>query len=246
MTVPTTKTEFKEFCLRQLGKPVINIEVDDTQVDDCIDLALSYFADYHFDGTEKTYLKHQITSTDITNKYITIAENIIGVVRIFPISGATSTSNIFDIRNQIVLNEILNMADYSLAPYVMTMTNIAMIEQVLIGQTPIRYQRHTNKLYIDTDWSRLSEGQFIVAEAYGLIDPEVYTDVWKDRWLTNYTVALIKRQWGNNLKKYSGMEMPGGTKFNGQIIYDEAEQTIESLEAKMHTSFSLPLLDAIA
>lgn len=246
MAVPTTRVQFKELCLRQLGKPVIQIEVDDAQVDDCVDLALSYFADYHFDGTEKIYLKHQITQDDITNQYITIPENIIGVVKIFPVSGANTTSNIFDIRNQMILNEILSMTDYALAPYVSTMTNIAMIEQLLVGQTPIRYNRHNDRLYIDTNWSKVVVGQYIVAEAYNVIDPEIFIDIWKDRWLTNYTTALIKRQWGNNLKKYSGMEMPGGIKFNGQIIYDEAEDTIKILESKMQSSFSLPLLHAIA
>lgn len=245
MAIPTTRSAFKELCLRQLGKPVINVEVDDSQVDDCVDLALSFYADYHFDGSEKTFFKHQITQQDITNKYISIPENIIGVVKIFPISGSMVTSNIFDIRNQLILNEILTSSDFALAPYVATMTNIAMIEQVLIGQQPIRYNRHVNRLYIDTDWNRLSIGQFVVAEAYGVIDSNTYIDVWKDKWLINYCVALIKRQWGNNLKKFSGMEMPGGIKFNGQIIYDEAEETIQRLEKQMIQNFSLPILDMI-
>jgi hypothetical protein len=246
MALPATRNEFKLFCLRQLGAPVIDINVADEQVDDCIDLALSYYADYHFDGSEKIYFKHQVTQTDITNRYITIPENIIGVVKVFPVTGSKVTSNLFDIRNQIILNEILNISDYSLAPYVMTMTNIAMIEEVLVGQQPIRYNRHVNKLSIDTDWGRISEGMFLVAEAYGVIDPEIYPDVWKDRWLINYCVALIKQQWGNNLKKYSGMQMPGGVVFNGQQIYDEATLKIAQLEEKMLTGFSLPVVDMIA
>ena len=104
MAQPTTKAEFKEWCLRKLGKPVIEINVDDDQVDDRIDEALSYYWDYHFDGTEKTFLKHVLTSTDITNKYITIAENIIGVVNIFDIGDSLSVNNIFNILPNSILN----------------------------------------------------------------------------------------------------------------------------------------------
>ena len=85
MAVPTTRDEFKEYCLRKLGKPVIEINVDDDQVEDRIDESLRYYWDYHFDGTEKMYYRHAITQTDIDNKYITLPENVIGAVRVFPI-----------------------------------------------------------------------------------------------------------------------------------------------------------------
>jgi hypothetical protein len=74
MAQPTTRAEFKEWCLRKLGKPVIEINVDQDQADDRIEEALAYWADYHFDGVEKTYMKHQVTADDVTNKYITIPE----------------------------------------------------------------------------------------------------------------------------------------------------------------------------
>ena len=242
--LPTTRDQFKEFCLGQLGKPVINIEVSNDQVDAAVDLGLSYYSDYHFDGSEKTYFKYQITQQDKDNKYITIPENIIGISRIFPISTITS-SGLFDIRYQIVLNDIVTMADASFVPYVMAMTNLAMIEQLLVGQQPIRYNRHINKLYIDTDWNRLPVGVFILAEVYKAVDPEIYQDVWKDRWLINYCTQLIKKQWGSNLKKYPGIEMPGGVKFNGQITYDEAVNEILRMEEKMLQGFALPIVDMI-
>ena len=71
MSSPITRDQFKENCLRRLGKPVIEINVDDDQVEDRIDEALRYYWDYHFDGSEKIYYKYQVTEQDKINKYIT-------------------------------------------------------------------------------------------------------------------------------------------------------------------------------
>ena len=98
MAVPTSRSTFKEFCLRKLGKPVIEINVDDDQVEDRIDESLRYYWDYHFDGAERLYYKHLITSTDIANKYITLPQNIIGAVKIFPVGQSLNTMNLFNLR----------------------------------------------------------------------------------------------------------------------------------------------------
>ena len=246
MAVPTTRTEFKEYCLRKLGKPVIEINVDDDQVEDRVDEALKYYYDYHFDGSEKTYYKHAVTDTDKTNKYITLPENIIGAVSIFSIGDPSVRSDdLFNIRYQIALNDLYTLTSVSLVPYYMVMQHLAVIQELLVGKQPIRYTRHRNRLMIDMDWNTINPGEYLLVEAYEVIDPEIYTDVWGDRWLAEYASQLIKRQWGTNLKKFGGMQMPGGITFNGQQIYDEADEEIKRLEKEMIMDYSLPVADMI-
>ena len=242
MGQPTTRQEFIEWCLRKLGKPVIEINVDDTQVSDRVDEALSYYWDYHFDGAEKIYLKHQVTAADKTNGYIEIPEEVIGVVNIFNTS-QSSTMNMFSARYQFVLNHLQSINNYNLTYYYQHRQYINLLEEVLVGEQPIRYNRHMNRLYIDTSWDQIPEGTYIIAECYQVVDPDVYSDVWKDRWLQNYATAKIQETFGRNLTKYEGMQLPGGVQFNGQQILQEALQTIEKLENEMLSSYSLPVTD---
>jgi hypothetical protein len=245
MSVPTSRHEFKNYCLRRLGHPVIEINVDDDQLEDRIDDALRYWHDYHFDGAEKLYYKHKITPQDMENKYITLPENIIGAVRIFSIGDALNTNNMFNIRYQIALNDLYTLTSVSMIPYYMAMSHIQFLEYMLVGQQPIRYNRHMNKLHIDMDWNKLQTDAFLLVEAYEVVDPDTFNDVWKDRWLLQYATALIKRQWGGNMKKYQGMTLPGGIQFNGQQIYNEADQEIQQLEKDMILNYSLPVTDLI-
>lgn len=245
MAVPASRSAFKEYCLRKLGKPVIEINVDDDQVEDRVDEALKYYWDYHFDGSEKIYYKHQITANNVTDKYITMPENINGVVRIFDISNASMSTNLFDIRYQIALNDLYTLTSTSMIPYYMMFQHIQLMEQMLVGSQPIRYSRHKDRLYVDMDWTKLKVGDFMIVEAYEIIDPDVYTDAWGDRWLALYATALIKQQWGSNLTKFSGLTLPGGVQFNGDKIYNDATTDIENLEKEMLSGYSLPNCDMI-
>lgn len=241
----SSREEFKEYCLRKLGKPVIEINVDDDQVEDRIDEALKYYWDYHFDGTEKIFYKHQFTAEDIVNKYITIPQNIIGAVNIFDIGDYIATNNIFNIRYQIALNDLYTLTYQSMVPYYMAFQHIQLLEQLLVGKQPIRYNRNTNKLYIDVNWDKVIVGQYLVVEAYQIVDPTTYTDVWNDRWLQKYATALIKKQWGTNLTKFIGMQLPGGVQFNGEKIYNDAHEEIDKMEEEMIFRYSLPVADLI-
>jgi len=246
MAQPTTRTEFTEWCLRKLGKPVIEINVDQDQAQDRIDEALSYYWDYHFDGSERTFFKHQITQDDITNQYITVPENIIGVINLFPVgSNITASTGMFNVQYQFVLNNIHDMVNYNLTNYYMSMQNLQFMEELLVGMQPIRYNRHINRLFIDTDWNRLVVGEYIVAECYKVVDPTTYADVFKDRWLQNYATAKIKYQWGSNLTKFNGMTLPGNIQFNGEQILNDARDEITRLEEEMISSYSLPVIDMI-
>lgn len=246
MAVPTTRAEFKEYCLRALGKPVIEINVDDDQVEDRIDESLRYYWDYHFDGTEKVYYKHAITSEDKSNKYITLPENIIGAVRVFPIGDPSIRSDdLFNIRYQIALNDLYTLTAYSMIPYYMAMQHLALISEFLVGQQPIRYSRHRDRLYVDTKWDNYNVGDFLLIEAYEVLDPDTFSDIWADRWLQNYCTQKIKYQWGSNLTKFIGMQLPGGVQFNGEKIFEDAKQEIAKMEEEMITSYSLPVADMI-
>ena len=242
----TTRQQFKGYVLRRLGSPVIDINVDDEQVEDRIDDALAKFRDYHYDGTEHVYYPHILTATDITNKYITLPENMLGVTRVFDINDSYSATNLFNVRYQLHLNELFNVTSVSVQPYVAAMQHIAFLEEVFVGKKPIRYNRHMDRLYIDMSWSEdVVAGQYIIIDGYRTIDPETYPDVWDDPWLKKYSAALVKRQWGENLKKFEGMQLPGGVTFNGQKIWEEAIEEINKLEEEVIMGFSLPVTDMI-
>lgn len=246
MATPTTKAEFKEYCLRKLGKPVIEINVDDDQVDDRVDEALRYWYDYHFDGSERVYYKHAITEADVVNKYITLPENIIGAVSIFSMGDPSIRSDdLFNIRYQIALNDLYTLTNVSLVPYYMVMEHLALMNELLVGKQPIRYSRHKDRLHVDMDWNTVAVGEFLLVEAYEVVDPETWTDAYNDRWLQNYATTLIKEQWGSNLTKFTGMTLPGGVQFNGEKIYDDAVAERRKLEDEMISSYSLPVLDMI-
>ena len=244
MAVPTTRKLFKDYCLRRLGSPVIDINVDDGQVDDRIDDALAYYRDFHFDGTEHVYVPYKITQADVTNKYITLPEDINYVIRIFDIGRATSASNLFNVRYQIHLNDLFDFSSTTYVPYVMGMRHIEELEQIFVGSKPIRFNRHNNRLYVDMKWDTdVKVDDYVIIDAYRTLDSDTYSDVWSDPWLKKYATALIKKQWGENLKKFEGMNLPGGVKFNGQKIWDEANDEINTLEKEMNSGYSLPVMD---
>jgi hypothetical protein len=212
-------------------------------VDDRIDEAISFYWDYHFDGIEQTFYKHVVSDADKANGYITVPDNIIGVVDLFDIGDATSTNNLFNIRYQIALNDLYDLSRYELVPYYMNFQNIRMIEEILVGKQMFRYNRHANQLHIDMDWAKVSVGDYMIAEVYKVIDPETYTDVYGDRWLLRYVTALVKIQWGSNLSKFVGMQLPGGVQFNGEQILQQGMEEKNHLEEEMISSYSLPVSD---
>jgi hypothetical protein len=171
-------------------------------------------------------------------------DNILGVVNLFPIGQALNTNNLFNIRYQIALNDLYTLTSVSMVPYYMALTHVQFLEQFLVGQQPIRYNRLINKLYIDMDWTIVNSGDYIIVEAYSVVDPALYPKAFGERLLQNYATALIKEQWGSNLKKYEGMELPGGLKFNGQKIFDEGKAERNEIEQLIFNS-SLPITDMI-
>lgn len=242
MAIPASREQLKDWCLRQLGHPVLDINVDDDQVDDAIDSAFQYFQDFHFDGVEKWYLKHQITEQNRTDQYIQITDSIIGVTRIFaPGSVTNATTNMFDYQYQARLQSLADLSSTTFTDYVIKQQHLRLIDMILNGEVPIRFNRHTDKLYIDWDWETDAiVDKYIIVEGYIIIDPATYPQVYNDRMLKALATAYIKRQWGNNMKKFNGMQLPGGITMNGQQIYNEAVQEIEDLETSIRKEYEEP------
>lgn len=245
MATPTTRQQLKDYCPRALGQPVIEVNVEDSQVEDRIDEALQYFAKWHHDGGQKMYYTYQLTSTDISRKCIDTAPidpSILTINRIFHMGFNISTHNIFNIRYQLALNDFygLRTGQTNLNYYVSTMQYIELLEQLLDPEKQIRFNRVNNKLFIDATTTDMQAGTYLMIEAYTANNPETATEIYNDNFLKKYTIALIKRQWGVNLSKYEGMPLPGNVTFNGGKIYQEAMEEIAKLEEDVQSKYQLP------
>jgi len=221
-----------DYCLRALGEPVVEINVDDQQVEDRIDEAIEYYRLYHHDGIEKIYLKYLVTPDDVTQKSIPLTDLIYGVTRVFPIAAGTGTSkSIFDLQYQLRLNDLYDLTSTSIIYYTQVMSHLALLDQTLNGHPLYRFNRLTNRLYIDEDWvQNIPAGSYVLVECYRALDPTVVTRMYNEVWLKHYCTALIKKQWATNLKKFQGMQLPGGVTIDGDRLYSEAGDEIKELE----------------
>jgi len=243
MANPSTRQELADYCLRKLGQPVIEINIDEDQLEDRIDEALQYFQQYHDDAIIRVFMKHQITSTDISNEYITLPDSVISVRQVLPFGGENGSINMFDARYQIHLNDIFDMGHMgNLNNYAQIQQYMTTLNMILNGAPQIRYNRHMDKLFVDHDWSTdIQVDDYIIIDAMQVVDPTAYPDVYNDQWLKRYTTALIKRQWGENLLKFEGMQLPGGVQMNGTQIFESAMQDIERLEEEIRLVWEDPV-----
>ena len=242
MARPTSRATLIDYCLRRLGAPVLEVNVDDDQVEDRIDDALQFYQEYHSDAVQRVYLKHQLTADDITNGWIPVTDATVFVTRVLPISNTLSTSNMFSAKYQMYLNDLYNL-NYmgSLINYVQTMSYMSMIDTVISGASEItHFNRHLNRLHLRLDWSDVTVGQYIIVEGYQIVDPDTYSDVYNDMFLKQYATALIKQQWGANLIKFEGMVLPGGVTLNGRQIFDDATNEIAQIKEQMQLSYETP------
>jgi hypothetical protein len=321
MAAPATRQQLIDYCLRKLGHPVTEINVDDDQVEDRIDDAFQYYRDYHYDAVQRIFMKHMVTASrmtvsstttsttqnmfalgeiiigqtsqaqalvtqegpgvtstgttlllqnikgtfttgetlvgnrsantatmvrltlgDLDNGYLPINDAIINVVRVLPFTDTkTGMDYMFDLRYQLRLNDLFDLLSTSIIYYQQIKAHLSLIEMLLVGQKTIEFSRHTNRLYIDMDWkAETNPGEYMIIECYRILDPTEFPDVYNDWFLKRYATALIKRQWGENLKKFQGIQMPGGVTLNGQIIYDESIQEINALENEMENRYQAP------
>lgn len=247
MSQPSSRRELKEYCLRRLGFPVIDINIDDDQINDRIDDVLQLYSQYHFDGSEYTWLGQQITQTMIDQRSITLSDNIIAVNKVLPISQqhASSTSsagfNIFDINYQLRLNDFYNLTSSSYTYYVIAREHLAMLDMIITGDVFFTYNKTTNVINIAMDWAKkVNAGDYLLFEARRIIDPDLYYKVFNDPWVKEYATQIIKKQWGSNLTKYDNYVLPGGIVVNGAKIYADADAEIARLEQKLRDTYEEP------
>ena len=245
MAVPNSRATLIDYAKRRLGDPVVEINVDEDQLEDRVDEALQYYREYHSDATIRTYLKHQVTATDVANEYIPIPSNVIFVSKMFPLqSSFQSARNFFDIKYQMMLNDIADLMNFAgdLAYYEQMQQYLSLLDMKLNGHPQVQFARRQNRLYIFGDFQDddINEGDFIVAEVYTEINDSDHTSIFNDMFLKEYTTALIKQQWGQNLIKFEGMQLPGGVILNGRQIYDDATGEIETLRQKVRDEHELP------
>ena len=176
MAKPSTRTDFKDYCLRKLGFPVIQINVDDDQVEDRIDEALQFWNDYHYDGTEKTYFKHRVQQADIDRGWIYCPDSVTFVTGVIPFDESNSSINMFDLRYQLRLHDLYDFTSVSYVSYEITMQHIRTLNLLFSGTPQFRFNRHQNRLHLDIDWTRdLQVGQYVVMECYRRMNAEVTT-----------------------------------------------------------------------
>ncbi len=160
MAIPSTRDGFKNYCKRAIGFGVIDINVSDDQVEDRIDEGLQYFAQYHYDGVERMYLKYKVTEDDVTRarandtttatdtkagnvnasflegkNYIPMPSAVVSVIQVFPFDNAV-TNNMFDIRYQIRLNDLYDFSQKEGVTYQMTRTQGEEGKQILLVEKP--------------------------------------------------------------------------------------------------------------
>ena len=267
MAKPTSKAELKEYALRRLGKPVLEINVSDDQCDDAIDYTLQKFQQFHYDGAERVYLKHKITQADIDraavandttttssagnsdweerNAYLEIPQHILSVEGLFSFTDK-GTANMFDIRYQMRLNDLYDFTSTQFYHYYMIQQHLETIDFILEGMHPVRYQAVQDKVYLDFDWSQDAlEDQFIVIKCWRALQPDTWTEIYNQMWLKDYATAKIKKQWGTNLTKFTSVQMPGGITLNGEMIYNDAVEELKILDEQLRTTWETPPLDMI-
>lgn len=244
MATPNSRQSLIDFCLRRLGAPVIEINVDDDQIEDKVDDALQMYQEFHSDATYRTYLKHVITQSDKDNGYIPIDSNIVYVSQLFPLNTTFSSVNMFDIRYQMMLNSLGDFMNFAggMSYYYQMQQYLEFLDQVLSGYPQTTWSRHQDRLYVWGEWSNgdLDVGDYVVAEVYTAVDPDTFSSVYNDMFMKNYTTALIKQQWGMNMSKFEGMQLPGGVTISGRQILEDANAELKELEEKLRLEQELP------
>ena len=270
MSKPSTRQELIDYCLRRLGYPVLEVNVDEDQIEDLIDDAIQYFQERHFDGIERMLLKHEITKenkeilkTGITTttanstvgittttftesqNFIQLPDHVLGVERVLKMDASTISSGLFNIKYQIFLNDLYYYGALDLMNYAMTKTYLEDLSRIITPDTQLRFNKKNHRLYLDIDFGQLSDDTFIIIDGYRLLDPSDAPAIYNDFWLKRYATAIIKKQWGMNLIKFNGVLLPGGVQLNGRQIYEDALREIEEIEYSLKTEYEIPPLDLI-
>jgi hypothetical protein len=249
MATPSTRQELINYCLRALGEPVLEVNVDPDQIEDRVDQAIQYFNEYHSEGVHTRYIAHQVTQEDVDNKYIVLPETVLQVIRVLPLGSVTNTSlGMFDIQYQMMLDAVNQgqILTGGMAYYEQMMQHLSLLDMKLNGGSPqINWNRYSNQLKLFGDLGNdVLTGDYIVIECAIRIDlnsSDVSTSIYNDMFIKEYTTALIKYQWGANLAKFEGMQLPGGVTLNGRQLMDDAKEEIADLQERLRSEFESPI-----
>ena len=278
MAQPSSRQGLIDYAKRQLGFPVLEINVADEQFQDLLDDAIQIYQERHYDGIVRMYLKYKITQDDIdrgqarggdttlgittttttstvglsttfdleeNSNYIQMPPSVIGVNQIFKIRSDTVYDGLFNIRYQLFLNDLYAFGSVDLLQYSMVQTYLEDISFLLNPDMRYRFNIRQDRLYIDTDFDVLNVNDFFVIDCFRILDPDDFTRVYNDPFLKRYFTALCKKQWGQNLIKFQGVQLPGGIQLNGRQIYDDGVRELDEIRAKMATDYEMPPLDMI-
>lgn len=264
-TRPATKAELKLYALRRLGYPAIDINVCDEQLDDLIEEGIDYYQEYHFNGSYDAFMRVEVTDAIKTaaqewdqegstswygqKNYISTPPGVLGINQVFTGIGASSVvpGNIFNIKYQIFLNDIYAMTHGQILHYFMTSQYLETLDWITNSQANrrVRWNEHSNRLYLDFDWGDLQAGDYIMVDMKMRQDPTTFTDMFNDNWLKDYIEALFQQQWGRNLSKYDGIQMLGGVTLNGRQILEDASTFKTDLETQLRDRYEIPPMDLV-
>ena len=265
MAQPASRAEFTDYCLRKLGAPVLEINVDDDQVDDLIDDAIQFFQENCYNGAERAYLRHKITADDLTRfdgeltttsgttnweeatNYIPIPNHVVGITRVFGLVSNSIRSNLFGVEYQLFLNDLYAFGSLDILNYYMNKQYLETLDMVLNNGSfqQFRYTMRRDRLYLDINKAFLKEDTWLLIEAHRLVDPTDATEMYNDMFLKRYATALIKRQWGQNMIKFNNVQLPGGITMNGRQLYEDAVEEIMQIESEVLSKYAIPPMDMI-
>lgn len=229
----TTRQQLGEFALRALGAPVINVEVADEQLADAIESSILLYNEYHWDGVERDYVKHQVTEQDRTNGWLPIDEDIYGIMRVLPWYPAFA-DGLFDITYQLRMNDLRNLSSGTMNYFTTTMEYLSLLDMLLRKEKQFRFNRRMGRIYLDVNWSSdIKVGDYVIVECYRALNTDEHPNLMNDPWLKEYTIAMVKRYWGANLRKYQGIQLPGGVILDGERIHREATEELKALKEEL-------------
>ena len=278
MAQPSSRDGLIDYAKRQLGFPVLEINVADEQFQDLLDDAIQIYQERHYDGIARMYLKYKITQDDIdrgqarggdstlgittttttstvglsttfdleeNQNYIQIPPSVIGINQIFKTRSDTVYDGLFNIRYQLFLNDLYAFGSIDLLQYSMVQTKLEDITFLLNPNMRYRFNIRQDRLYIDADWAQINVNDYFIIDCFRILDPDDFTRVYNDPFLKRYFTALCKKQWGQNLIKFQGVQLPGGIQLNGRQIYDDGVRELDEIRSKMSSDYEMPPLDMI-
>jgi len=268
MASPSSRTELITYCKRQLGEPVLQVNIDDEQVNNVIDDTFQFFQENCYNGMERAYLYHEITADDKTRfaatvtksvtdggttnwleatNYIPIPDHVVGITRVFGLVSNSIRSNLFGVEFQLFLNDLYAFGSLDILNYYMNKQYLETLDMILNNGSfqQFRFTARRDRLHLDINQDFLKEGTNVLIECHRLIDPTDATQMNNDIFVKRYATSLMKKQWGMNLIKYNNVQLPGGVTLNGREIYTDALAEIETLESEVLSKYAIPPMDMI-